>query len=111
MSLQPDKGALGHLRVDGTSLYSVRDNHCATVGAGLHSSKHSLGDCGSGFLEVLNTNIGRSQLTETRRVLTVQIYSTLVPELCLLAQVVNCPECTQLGIFQVLKVQFFSRHY
>ena len=98
MSVQSGKGALGHLLVDGPSLCSVRDNchcHCATVGVCIYSTKHRLGECDSGFLGVWNMNTHRPQLT-------------VVPELCLLAQVVNSLECPKLSVFQALTVQLFS---
>ena len=50
----------------------------------------------------MNTHI--PQLMESRRELAVRHSSILVPELCLLAQVVNSFERTELSVFKVLSV-------
>ena len=113
MSIQPGNRAPGQCVVDGLSLCSVKDNHhgqratVLIVGVGIHSIKYRLEDHGSRFLRVWNMNINRPQLTESRHELAVWLSSIPVPELCLLAHVVNSLERTKMSIFQVLAVQVF----
>ena len=56
-------------------------------------------------LRVWNMTTTIPQLTESRHELACRLCSSLVPELCLLAHILDSLERTQLSIVQVLTVQ------